>query len=290
MKAAEGKGGVSKAPMRTKSAAALAGVSTEHKLVRTADELQQHLAPWVSGRHCVVRAVPQRLQDSGWREEEQADGTRGLTRRAVNCGLVALLMAADALVPSHGCTAESLLAAARAQRFSEEGEMFDAQQMGVLAELCVAGLDARVTCEPWSGASVATHVAAGGLVLIPYDCDKNFGPARLEGEKAHWCVVVGYAHPSAQGGGIFFAPCALEASAAGVDELLCVQPKSRRVHVWKTSELQESNGQLMHSTSDVGIFTLSTSLRVRRVGGRLCPSISLASHQNCAVWLTRRTL
>ena len=36
-----------------------------------------------------------------------------------------------------------------------------------------------------------THLMSGKMLLVPYDCGHNHGPALYGGKKAHWALVTG---------------------------------------------------------------------------------------------------
>ncbi len=210
--------------LKTKSAAALAGVTSDHVLTRTDDQLVVDLLRIVTNTsndsNIFVRNVPGRLQEG------------------VTCGLVCLAMAADYVKtqpttapPTHNSnvinnnnncdetkhflpiastvdaissTSSSttttistttpfsvLLRSAIDAGYSSAGEMFCAHQLAKLArdQLCIS---ASATTTHWTVDSVALHIARGGICLVAYDCAKNFEPFECLGAKSHWCVVIGY--------------------------------------------------------------------------------------------------
>ena len=176
-----------------KSAAQLAGVTSEEVLPRD----------WscVSARATAVR-VPCRLQES------------------VTCGLVSLMMAADALLPGHGKSCAGLLALAVARGFSKSGEMFSCAHLAHLAREYWDGAMRAEVASDWGAEDVHGAARRGHLLLVPYDCSPNFSPGLFGGERAHWCVVAG---------------------AEDEQTAVCVQPKSKRVGLWSIADLIASN-------------------------------------------------
>ncbi len=181
-----------------KSAAQLAGVDSETILER-----DWSLFPDISIK------VPCRLQES------------------VTCGLVCLMMAADALLGKHQKTCDGLLKLAVERGFSKKGEMFSCVSLASLATDYFA-LECDVW-KDWDEQGLAKRLKLGkSLALVPYDCANNFEPALYEGEKAHWAVVAGFQ----------------EGADGSIDRFVCVQPKSKRVGIWSAKDLLASNRNL----------------------------------------------
>lgn len=86
---------------------------------------------------------------------------------------------------------DGLLALARNRGFSEQGEMYCAENLAMLAkeyygvQACVQykGLDEHE--------NVLNHLVKGLPILVPYDADKNHQPCQARGHSAHWAVVTG---------------------------------------------------------------------------------------------------
>lgn len=205
------------------SAAKLAGATSDHIFSRSSEECKKQLA--FCSEEIFLHNVAVRLQDSE------------------SCGLVCLLIAADFLC-EHKLSFSALLECAIEKGFSAKGEMFSASEIGVLAEKCF-DLQSQVL-ENWCFEDIANHLQMGrGLVLVPYDCSKNFAPGMFGGEKSHWCVVVGFS--MSQGTGIQFIGEQKQHKLQGsVSQFICIQPKSKRLAVWPAKDLKDSNENLRH--------------------------------------------
>lgn len=98
-------------------------------------------------------------------------------------------MAARCQAPAPPAVA-ALLAHAQAETFSAQGELFSCWKMKELAEKFIPGSKADVIKNPQS-CHVTRHLLKGGVALVPYDKDRNFGPTLRQGNKAHWAVLLG---------------------------------------------------------------------------------------------------
>lgn len=109
-----------------------------------------------------------------------------------SCGLVALKIAADILKVSKPCNdIPNLLRVAKDNGFTNDGEMFSAHDMGVLAKIFY-NLKYKVIhngLEKYK--SLIEHLYQGYPVLVPYDADRNHTPCLKQGHKAHWAVLTG---------------------------------------------------------------------------------------------------
>jgi len=81
---------------------------------------------------------------------------------------------------------------ARDRGYTIHGEMFSVDNM---AELARSVTDRQVTVEM---SSILMNIewlvdifSSGKLLLIPYDCGHNHGPAKSGGKKAHWALITG---------------------------------------------------------------------------------------------------
>ncbi|XP_068730365.1 actin maturation protease-like isoform X1 [Montipora capricornis] len=119
------------------------------------------------------------------------------------CGLSALSMANDLLfqdritLTQHDTKQqeeelESLLELAQLRGFSEQGEMYSAENLAKLAKEFY-GLECLVTNDGLKdGNFIASEVIVkGSAVLVPYDADKNHEPCLQNGHRAHWALVTG---------------------------------------------------------------------------------------------------
>lgn len=231
-----------------RSAASLAGVDSDTLFHRNEDRVVEELFGQQRGQ-AWVRNVPSRLQDG------------------VTCGLVCLLCAGDyLLLESHGRTCDELLKEAIERGYSLAGEMFDARNVAALCE-SFFGLRAVVSEKgAWTVDEVAKHICSGGLCLVPYDCDRNFSPGMFRGSKSHWAVVVGFVVADGSGEGDKVKIMERNSSVEPPDtniilDLICIQPKSKRLAVWKSESVRDSNAQLEMSSGDFGTLCLEESLK-----------------------------
>ena len=77
--------------------------------------------------------------------------------------------------------------------FTFRGEMFSVDNMAELSRLSLAR-EARVESSSVLGepAWVVDTLTSGHLLLVPYDCGHNHGPALHKGKKAHWALITGF--------------------------------------------------------------------------------------------------
>ena len=86
----------------------------------------------------------------------------------------------------------SLLSEAREKGYSQDGEIFDANNLQLLAEN-TCGLK----CEMASYASLTpsralSTLSSGGVLIIPYDSNSRTRlPCKLEGRSSHYGIIVG---------------------------------------------------------------------------------------------------
>jgi len=86
---------------------------------------------------------------------------------------------------------EALLSHAQSAGFSSQGEMFSCDAMKELVDAFAAPKGhARVARRP-DEKTLLRHLLAGGAALVPYDKDRNYGPTRRGGHKAHWALILG---------------------------------------------------------------------------------------------------
>ena len=124
------------------------------------------------------------------------------------CGLVALSLAALARghrgevqevqeVQGKQVEVQEVQELAVSRGFTKQGEMFSCRDMAALAEEVlgveeaspeVVGVE-RLEDSAW----LAAALAAGRLLLVPYDCAANHSPCLEGGRRAHWALVAGLA-------------------------------------------------------------------------------------------------
>ena len=114
-----------------------------------------------------------------------------------SCGLVALNLAADILKTSTGQIEtndiQELLKVAQESGFTYRGEMFSAQDMGLLANKYY-GLKFNILNNALDDyVKLVEHLCQGYPVLAPYDEDRNHEPCLKRGHKAHWAIITGRA-------------------------------------------------------------------------------------------------
>ncbi|XP_005104361.1 UPF0692 protein C19orf54 homolog [Aplysia californica] len=108
------------------------------------------------------------------------------------CGMVALAMASD-LTGGHRVTTEEILTHAQNLGYSKQGEMFSASSMCELASHFLPSQNEHVELNgDHRSECVMAALTGGGLILMPYDADKNHSPCLRRGHKAHWALVTGF--------------------------------------------------------------------------------------------------
>lgn len=85
----------------------------------------------------------------------------------------------------------NLLTLAKSRGFSDQGEMYSAENLAHLAEEFYG-----VKCSVISNAfedqhSTVSQLLKGSAVLVPYDADKNNKPCLENGHRAHWALLTG---------------------------------------------------------------------------------------------------
>jgi len=115
-----------------------------------------------------------------------------------NCGLVALNIAGQYYLKRvtqkmKDDDVEKIFALAKSLGYTEKGEMFSAAN---LAQLAQDYFHLKTDLEhSFNANKLLQHLLCGHLCLIPYDKDKDHSPCCLQGEKAHWGLVVGIVIP-----------------------------------------------------------------------------------------------
>ncbi|XP_034250446.1 UPF0692 protein C19orf54 [Thrips palmi] len=149
------------------------------------------------------------------------------------CGLVALAMAAAAyqtLIP-----VQKLLHEAQMRGYSYRGEMFSVDDMASLALASIPNISIQVINGLLEKRDTVVHsLARGGILLVPYDADRNHQPCCRKGHKAHWAAVCGALVCSDK--------CLLAAR----------QGKSRRLMMWDYVQLAASNNNLVEFSPERG--------------------------------------
>uniref|UniRef100_X2B042 Actin maturation protease n=1 Tax=Capitella teleta TaxID=283909 RepID=X2B042_CAPTE len=197
-----------------------------------------------------------------------------LIQEGPQCGLVALVMASQVL--NHPASIDTLFSKAKELNYTEQGEMFSADDLVSLASLTlkcngyvIASEDLKTKTQAILNALIKNHV-----VLIPYDRDCNNEPCLKEGRKAHWAIITGFLAvissssdrlPScvtvnATNPSLLHPKFPVDAEAvtryAMKSEDLRVfanQGKSIRTHLWSMKSLLESNSQLIQLGQEIKI-------------------------------------
>ena len=114
-----------------------------------------------------------------------------LLQEGPQCGLVALTMAGTSR--GERLEVEEVQREAVTRGFTFRGEMFSVENM---AELARSSLDREARVEDiemmkdtsW----LLDTLTSGHMLLVPYDCGHNHGPALHGGKKAHWALITGF--------------------------------------------------------------------------------------------------
>ncbi|KAJ8960230.1 hypothetical protein NQ318_003955 [Aromia moschata] len=154
----------------------------------------------------------------------------GFLQDGPQCGLVAL---AICIGPPGAELIKNLYESAKLQNFTYNGEMFSAD---FLANLAKQHLPCNTNVEVYNGdlddERIKEFLLDGGIILVPYDTNKDNSPGLHRGHKAHWATVSGGIETDED----FF--------------VLARHGKARNVAVWKLSDLAKSNGQLLEFSPD----------------------------------------
>jgi len=85
----------------------------------------------------------------------------------------------------------NLLSMARSKGYSQQGEMYSAENLGQLAKEFY-GLGCQVISYGFEDHQfIVSELLKGSAVLVPYDADKNHKPCLENGHKAHWALLTG---------------------------------------------------------------------------------------------------
>lgn len=153
---------------------------------------------------------------------------KSIIQEGPQCGLVALAMCTRE--PSKEIV-QKIYLDAKTNNFTYNGEMFSAIDMLELSKNCLPN-----HIELYEGVLFSEHIIQflfnGGLMLVPYDSDKNHSPCNLKGHKAHWAVISGIIETS---NNIF---------------IFAKHGKSGNLTFWELSALSKSNAQLIEFSPD----------------------------------------
>ena len=86
---------------------------------------------------------------------------------------------------------DDLLTMATSKGFSNQGEMYSAENLAQLAKEFY-GLECLVISDGFEDNQfIVSELLKGSAVLVPYDADKNHKPCLENGHKAHWALFTG---------------------------------------------------------------------------------------------------
>ncbi|KAB0805255.1 hypothetical protein PPYR_02225 [Photinus pyralis] len=182
----------------------------------------------------------------------------GILQEGPQCGLVALAICMRKPTKD---TVEKLLTDARNSGYTYNGELFSAAEFLNLVQKHLPENEVSL----YSGFLDSNHVISfllkGGLMLVPYDCDKNHTPCNLNGHKAHWAAIIGVIVTST------------------VNFVIAKHGKSKNLAVWNIRDLAESNSQLVEFSEDRKLSNVKYKLPINGIGeenGLKCKSIWIA--------------
>lgn len=152
----------------------------------------------------------------------------GVLQEGPQCGLAALAICMR--MPNKN-TINELFDEAKEAGYTYNGELFSAKDF---TELVEKRLTNKVTlfngCLDTS--EVKEFLLSGGLILVPYDCDKNHTPCRSNGQKAHWAIISGIIVTSED------------------TFVTAKHGKSKNTAIWRLKDLSDSNSQLHEFSED----------------------------------------
>ncbi|KAI6230185.1 hypothetical protein M3Y99_01085300 [Aphelenchoides fujianensis] len=103
------------------------------------------------------------------------------------CGLVGVQIAARAIGCERIPTVDEQLEFARSREFSEHGECFSVDWMREMAAHFLPPAEATSSAFP-SASKFIEVITNGGVLLVPYDSDRDFGPCTKNGRR---CSLTG---------------------------------------------------------------------------------------------------
>ncbi|KAI6199657.1 Y43F8B.1b-like protein [Aphelenchoides besseyi] len=162
------------------------------------------------------------------------------------CGLVSIQIAARSLMLPVIPSVDELMRFALNNQFTTYGECFSAEWMKKILLKFLVQVDVMVMEFPYAK-SLAKMIAKGNVVIIPYDCDKDFTPCIKDGTYAHWCVITGILIVDRSTNGLQEIN-SIENFPEIIDEtvvhLIGYHGKSGNPGLWSYTAMKESNGQL----------------------------------------------
>uniref|UniRef100_A0A915ENL2 Actin maturation protease n=1 Tax=Ditylenchus dipsaci TaxID=166011 RepID=A0A915ENL2_9BILA len=110
------------------------------------------------------------------------------------CGFSSLTAAAKTLCdPDALFTIDEAMRIAKEMGKTKEGEIFSADWMAEISNHLFPTTHAYASAFPTPSALLTVLGSKKKqLILVPYDCDKNFEPCEKDGKNAHWAVLTGF--------------------------------------------------------------------------------------------------
>lgn len=145
------------------------------------------------------------------------------------CGLVALAICSQQVSKE---IVQELMDYAQNKGFTNNGEMFSAVNLQEVAQFYLKNNDVVLNEGCLDQSLVKEHLLTGGLMLVPYDTDRDFRPCLQNGHKAHWAAISG---------------------AIETDEnffVIARHGKARNIAFWRLKDLSQSNAQLNEFSPD----------------------------------------
>ncbi|XP_045461359.1 UPF0692 protein CG33108 [Harmonia axyridis] len=155
---------------------------------------------------------------------------KGYIQEGPQCGLVALAIACEN--PNKEFV-ESIYEYAKEQKYTYNGEIFSSSYMEKLTIFFLKNkYDTHVYYGELNSIKTKEHLLTGGLILVPYDTDKNNSPGLYNGHKAHWAVICG----------------AIETNNDFY--VIARHGKAKNIAIWALEDLSISNMQLNEFAPD----------------------------------------
>lgn len=151
---------------------------------------------------------------------------KGILQVGPTCGLTAISMFMEGNV-----AADELLEKSKAKGFTNNGEMFSTYNFyKILSEelqCCSKRNETKVWTGPLDCDEIRNELKQGSFLFVAYDADVNHAPARMNGHKAHWALVIGYL-----------------IDTENKWYVLARHGKSRNLAAWSLKDLSDSNMNL----------------------------------------------
>lgn len=164
------------------------------------------------------------------------------------CGLVALAMLMGSPTKE---TVNEIYEYAKKKGYTYNGEIFSASDMLSLTNKFLKNNNSKLYTGFLDCNEIRDFLLSGGLLLVPYDTDKDNSPGLYSGHKAHWCAISGAVLTSDD----FF--------------VVAKHGKARNVGIWKLGDLAKSNTQLFEFSPDRKLQDITYKLPDGGISGPL---------------------